>query len=172
VSNEVKGVAQQWKACNFTVLHPDLVCKDTSQPVPFRFLSKQTPSLSYQKNLTKNVKVKDHLEVADISDYGIFHVFDCCQCDPHVSQKTWIIIWFFSWPNVDDFTCFCTSQSSFFLLSFIYWDCISVGKNTQHLTCWAPISWVSAAGLVQIILTFYLQVHFPTLFKMVCFLYF
>lgn len=77
------------KRVKFNDLHPYL--KDTSAPHPFP--SNQTPLLSYQK-IPKNVKIKDHLEMADISGEDIFHVSDCCQNYPHVSQKTWVIIWF------------------------------------------------------------------------------
>lgn len=65
------------------------------------------------------MKVKDHLKMVDISDYDIYHVFDCCQRDSYANQKTWIIIWFFRWLDVNDFMCLCTLQSSLSLLSFV-----------------------------------------------------
>lgn len=93
--------------------------KTPPNPFPSDSSQDRLPVCPIKKPLTNSVKVKDHLETVDVSDNDIFHVFDCCQCDPYVSQKTWIIICFFSWLDVDDFTCLCTSRSSFSLLSFV-----------------------------------------------------
>lgn len=61
------------KSCNFMVLRPYLICKDKSPTFTLLTLLK-TEFQSYQKP-TNNVKVKDHQEMAGISDHDVFHIF-------------------------------------------------------------------------------------------------
>lgn len=114
-----------------------LISKIPQPPTP----SPQTRLLfcPTRKYLTKNVKIKDHLEMADISGEDIFHVSDCCQNYPHVSQKTWVIIWFLA-GLTQMISRLCFSLFSIFFLSHLLFHLLRLHFFTQEHTPFSIMS--------------------------------
>lgn len=92
------------------------------------------------KKLIQNVKVKDYLEIADISGEDIFHISDCCQNYPHVSQKIWIIIWFLAGLMQIISCVFAFPSSLFFFLSYLLFHLLRLNFFTQEHTPFSIMS--------------------------------
>lgn len=171
MSNQAKGVIQQW----FCTLIPPV--KTPPNPFPSNSSQVKTLSLTYQKIISKQ-----HEGQRPPENGGYFRLW-------HLSCLRLLSAWFIRKPeNLNYNLVFQMAWCEWFHVSlhlaiisfspifcFVYWDCISVGKNTQH---WAPRThntglqshaWALAAGLAQNILRLYLQVHFPTLLELVYF---
>lgn len=147
------------------VLHPNLICKDTPKPFPFPFLWRQTLSVSYIIIITNNLTVKPTWKW----QYFRQGHFSCLVSMINVrARKPGLefgvlagLVWMVS-------KVFVSPSLLFPFLSFLYWDYTSIGKNTQLLACWSPISRVSFScwigiGHVKALLTVSLFLPYLTL---------